>query len=299
MLHRDVSDAVQVPGQHRAHVAIVLDVATGVVIKVEMGTARAGAVGRALKDAVIRPAAPVPKTVPQAIVCPPDLIETVSEAAAKLSRLANTTLVEGVEMCDAEEIFDGLVGHLTGRAQPEDRPSIEDWRVLYGALEAYASATPWQRWSDDDYFAMRLELDGHTIERTGIVIGAAGIQRGFNVTPDPESLQRAANDAGNPLVHLEQALIVHLNPRRETSDLFAGKAQRYDWPDDAALFPELLTVRDGQPADLSRDDARLLALSLRAVVAQDTKRLTAVGASPVTGEVAFEDGGGRFEVARP
>lgn len=43
-----------------------------------------------------------------------------------------------------------------------------------------------------------------------------------------------------------------------------------------------------------------LALALGAVVEQDAKRLVAVGAQTVVGEVAFEAGVvGRFEVARP
>lgn len=300
LLHRDVSESVRVRGERATDIAIVLDQARGLVVNVQIGTSRASTVGRVLKDALIRPASPLPKVVPERIVCPPDLIETVRDAASTLSKLADTSLIEGVEMWDAEEIFDGLIGHLEGRAQPADPPSVGDWHVLYGTLEAYVAAAPWQRWSDSDYFPIRLDLEDDVVERTGIVLGAAGIQRGFNFTTDPEALSRAADEAGNPLQHLDQALIVHLSRWRDTSGLFADKARRYGWQEDAELAPELLTVRDGAPADLSGEDARLLALALRAVIEQDAKRVVAVGSPPVAGQVAFEGGVvGRYEIERP
>jgi hypothetical protein len=145
-----------------------------------------------------------------------------------------------------------------------------------------------------------LELDGATVERWSIVMGAAGIQHGFNVLLDPDSLQLAATNGGNPLESLAESLIVHLDPWRETHGSPAAKARRYGWPDDSRLVPKIMTVRDGGPADLSRTEARLLALALRAVVEQDAKRLTVAGAASIRGEIRFDDGIiGHFEVARP
>jgi hypothetical protein len=96
------------------------------------------------------------------------------------------------------------------------------------------------------------------------------------------------------------SLIVHLSPWRKTSGAFAVKARRYGWQEAASLVPEMYTVRDGQVADLSRGDVRLLALATSAVVEQDAKRLVAVGSSTVAGEVKFEDDVvGRFEIERP
>lgn len=298
VLFRDVSDTVRVRGERRTAVAIVLDAATGLVVTAQFGTSRTSVLERALKDALIRPAAPLPKVVPGRVVCPAEILEAVEGAASSLSRLASTSIVEGVELWDAEEIFDGLVGHLEGRSQPEDPPSVGDWRLLYAALEAYVAAAPWQRWTDSDYLALRLELDGRTVERTAIVLGSAGVQRGFNLTADSDSLQRAATEGGDPLTSLEGAFVVHLNSWRGVSGVFALKARRYGWDDDATLVPQLFTVRDGEPADLNRDDSRLLALALRGVVAWDSRPLGVVGDAAAAGTLTFDGGAvGRYEVA--
>jgi hypothetical protein len=300
VLFRDVSEQVRVQGQRSSALAMVLDATTGLVVSSDFGTSRQSVVDRALRDAVIRPAAPLPKVVPERIVCPPELIDVVEAAAAKLSKLVDTSLVEGVEMWDAEEIVDSLVGHLEGRAQPIDPPDVADWRMLFEALEPFVAAAPWQRWSDDDLFAMRLEFAGRAVERTGIVLGAAGVQHGFNVTADPDALQRAATGADDPRDAFEGALIVHLNPWREVGGVFADKARRYGWPAHASLVPQMYTVRDGEPADLSVEDARLLGLAVSAVVARAGKRLVAVDTAAPTGELTFGDGSvGRYEVLRP
>jgi hypothetical protein len=297
-MYRDVSERVQ--GERSSVLAMVLDAATGLVVSSDFGTSRQGVVDRALKDAVIRPAAPSPKVVPGRIVCPPELIVAVKAAAAKLSKLADTSLLEGVEMWDAEEIVDSLVGHLEGRVQPIDPPDVADWRMLYEAMESFVAEGPWERWSDDDLFTMRLDIAGNTFERTGIVLGAAGVQHGFNLTADPDTLLRVATEADDPREALEGALIVHLDPWREVDGVFADKARRYGWPADASLVPQMYTVRVGEPADLSAGDARLLALAASAVVARDRKRLIAVDAPATTGELRFDDGSvGRFEVLRP
>jgi hypothetical protein len=61
-----------------------------------------------------------------------------------------------------------------------------------------------------------------------------------------------------------------------------------------------MTVRDREPADLGREEARLLTLALTGLVQQDAKRLVAVGSSTATGEVEFEPGVvGHIEVERP
>ncbi len=255
---------------------------------------------RALKDAVIRPVAPSPKVVPARIVCPPESIDAVAAAAAKLSKLARTSVEPGVEMWDAEEIVDSLVGHLEGRRQPQDPPDVADWQMLYVALQSFVDAAPWQRWSDSELFTMRLDLEGDIVERTGIVLGAAGVQHGFSLTADPDALHRAATGESDARQALEGALIVHLDSWREVGGVFADKARRYGWSAEASLVPQMYTVRDGEPADLDLAGARLLSLALHAVVACHGKRLVAVDAPPITGDVTFDDGTvGRYDVSRP
>lgn len=137
---------------------MVLDAASGLTVACQFGTSCQNAVHRAAGGrGDRRPAAPLPKVVPQRIPCPSDLLAPVGAATARLSKLASTTLVEGIGMWDAEEIVDGLVGHFEGRTQPLEPPCVPDWRQLYEALESFLAAAPWHRWSDSDYFPMRFE----------------------------------------------------------------------------------------------------------------------------------------------
>jgi hypothetical protein len=305
VLARDVSDSVEVSGQRRTVVAVVLDAAAGMIVNITPGTSSEDVLQRALKGALVRPAAPLPKLVPERLVSPPELVETVRTTATTLSKLATVEITEGVGMDDAEEIFDAIVGRMEGRDQPTDPPSVGDWRILYDELRSYAEAAPWRRWTDSDRFRTTLEVDGATVERACLVLGNAGLQHGFNAVADPTMLERLATDENSrrdPLQHLDHALIVHLDPWRETKGVFADKARRYGWPSEARFVPSLLTVRDGGPADLSCSDTRLLALALRAVLTEDARRLTVAkaGSATTTGEVTFDDGSvGRFGVVRP
>jgi hypothetical protein len=305
VLARDVSESVVVSGQHRTVLAAVLDAATGIVVNVTPGTSSEDVLRRALKGALVRPAAPLPKAVPELLVCPPELVEAVRSAATALTKLAAVQITEGAGMDDAEDIFDSIVGHMEGREQPVDLPSVGDWRILYDALRSYVDATPWRRWTDSDWFRTMLEVDGARVERACLVLGNAGVQHGFNAVADPAMLERLATDEStrrDPLSQLDEALIVHLDPWRETRGVYAAKARRYGWPSEARFVPSLLTVRDGRPADLSRTDTRLLTLALQAVLTEDARRLNVVKAdsATTTGEVVFDDGSiGIFQVTRP
>jgi hypothetical protein len=302
VLARDVSDAVTIRGQRRTILAVVLDVDTGLMVHALPGTSVEGVLARVLKSALVTPSPPLTKAVPERIVAPPELLQAARAAASGLTNLAETDVIEGDEMHEAEEILDGLIGHMEGREQPEDPPTVEDWRLLYHQLAAFTEAAPWKRWTDDDWFPARLELDGHVVQRDCLVLGNAGIQHGFNAVSDANDLL-VASTSGSPsgLEHLDSALVVHLDSWRETPGLFADKARRYGWRSEARFVPSLLTVRDGQPADLSRREARLLACAIHGVLAQDARRLVSASESPsLSGEVTFADGSvGLYEVDRP
>jgi hypothetical protein len=301
---RDVSDSVTIRGQGRTVLGAVLDVDTGLIVQMLPGTSVEDVLQRVLKGALVRPAAPLAKAVPQQLIAPPECIQAVRSASTRLSKLTATAISEGHALDEAEEIVDGLVGHMEGRDQPDEPPTVQDWRLLYRELAAFTEAAPWQRWSDDDWFQGRFELNGVAVERDCVVLGNAGLQHGFNAIPDANNLLLASDsdsDSDNPLEHLHDSLIVHLDPWRETHGLYADKARRYEWPSQARFVPSLLTVRQGGPADLSRGDARLLALALHGVVTQDARRLAPAGeAAAVTGELVYADGTvGRFAVDRP
>ena len=301
VLARDISDSVTVGVQRRTALAAVLDADTGLVVNVSPGTSIDGVLGRALKSSLVTPAPPLAKAVPERLVVPAELVQAVQAAATGLSWLADTAVTEGSGMDEAEEIMDSLVGHLEGRTQPDDLPAADDYRILYRELQAYVEAAPWKRWTDSDWFAARLELDGGHLDLDCLVLGNAGMQHGFNAVPDAAQLLAASTSpADDSLNHLDGALIVHLDPWRETPGRFADKARRYGWPSSTRLAPSLTSVHDGQPADLSRSEVRILALALRGVLSQDARRLTAVDKPTVTGDLTFPDATvGRYDVSRP
>lgn len=301
VLARDVSDSVIVGGQRRTALAAVLDAETGMVVNVSPGTSIEGVLRRALKSALTTPMPPLARAVPRQLVVPAELLQPTRTAAGRLSRLTDAAVIEGANMDDAEEIMDNLVGHLEGRAQPDDLPAADDYRVLYRELRAYVEAAPWKRWTDSDWFTAHLDLDGDHIELDCIVLGNAGVQHGFNAVPDAGQLLTASTSgAGDTLSHLDGALLVHLDPWREMPGRFADKARRYGWPSTHRLVPSLTSVHGGQPADLSRTEVRLLALVVRGVLSQDARRLVAADKPSVTGKLTFADATvGRFDVTRP
>lgn len=301
VLARDVTDSVIVGGQRRTALAAVLDAETGLVVNVSPGTSIEGVLRRALKSALVTPAPPLAKAVPQRLVVPAELFQATQAAAGHLSWLADTAVTEGAGMVDAEEIMDNLVGHLEGRAQPDDLPAADDYRVLYRELRAYVEAEPWKRWTDSDWFTARLDLDGNQVELDCVVLGNAGVQHGFNALPDAEQLLTASTSRPNDsLRHLDGALIVHLDPWRQTPGRFADKARRYGWPSTNTLAPSLTSVHGGQPSDMSRTEVRVLALALRGVLSQDARRLVTADKPAVTGELTFADATvGRYDITRP
>ncbi len=301
VLARDISDSVIVRGRRGTAIAAVLDAATGQVVNATPGTSIAGVLGRALKAALVTPAPPLTKAVPQQIVVPAELLLATQAAAGRLSWLAGIPLIEGSGMDEAEEVMDSLVGHVEGRVQPADLPTADDYRLLYRELQAFVEAAPWNRWTDNDWFATHLELGGDHVDLDCLVLGNAGLQHGFNAVPDADQLLAASTGmTDDPLGQLDGALMVHLEPWRETPARFADKARRYDVPGSARFAPSLVSIHARQPADLSQREVRILGLALRGVLSQDARRLASTDKFAVTGELTFADASvGRYEVRRP
>lgn len=114
-----------------------------------MGTtaeALAGAFDAALTNAAADlPPAP-PARVVSLVEIPPEVRKAIAAAA-----FGSPELIEAGAFLDAEDIFDSLVGHLSGRAQPDELPSSEDspstglWRTmsrLSWATQVSSSALP-------------------------------------------------------------------------------------------------------------------------------------------------------------
>ena len=203
--------------------------------------------------------------------------------------------IEAGSLAEAEDIFDSLVGHMAGRAQPPEPPSTEDWSLLFGQALAYLRAEPWVRWSDVVPLGLQLTVDGTAANYVAIVMGNAGVQRGLALYPGvtlPPGLRSPGPGAAKALEATPSGtLLLMLDGPGEVPDEFAKKALRYGWPAGAAYLPTMFGVGSDGPSDLAGADAQRLQIALAAVLAIDCRGpVLAEVARATTGRVALDDG---------
>jgi hypothetical protein len=296
VLLRDVSHAVHVAGEDRIMAALVLHAETGLVLGVSISGTPAEALAGAFDAALTNHAADLPPAPPARVV---SLVEVASEVrkAVAAASFGSPQLIEAGSFAEAEDIFDGLVGHMAGRAQPTEPPSIEDWSLLLGQSLAYVRAEPWARWSDVVPLGLQVTVDGTAASYVAIVMGNAGVQRGLALYPGmtlPPGLCSPGPKPGQaPALETTPSgtLLLMLDRPAETLDEFAEKALRYGWPADAAYLPTFVGVGPDGPSDLASADAQRLQVALAAVVAIDSRGpVLAEAARVTTGRVALADG---------
>jgi len=296
VLLRDVSDAVHVAGGDRMMAALVLHAETGLMLGISISGTAAEALAGAFDAALTNQADDLPPAPPARVV---SLVEVAPEVRKALEAVSagSPELIEAGSMGEAEDIFDSLIGHLSGRAQPTEPPSTEDWSLLVGQAFAYLRAEPWSRWNDAVPLGLELTLDGddgddgETAEYVAIVMGNAGVQRGLALYPGmtmPPGLS-------SPEPALEDTpsgtLLLMLDRPGELPDEFAQKAIRYGWPADAPYFPAFFGAGPDGPSDLADADARRLQVALAAVLVLDSRGPVLAEAVPATtGRVALADG---------
>lgn len=285
VLLRDVSEEVRVPGESQLSAAVVLHAETGLVLGVSLGPTEDIALAGAFDRALTLPAAELPPAPPSRVVFLLDTGDAV-RLAVKTAGL-EPELIEAGQMLEAEEVFDGLLGHLSGRAQPDEPPSADEWIVLVQASRAFALACPWERWSDAVHVRVDLEIEGTAASYVAVVMGASGIQHGLavyrgKVLPADLSLEPGRAPDGT--------LLLFLDARHEVPAVFAQKALRYGWPADDALHPAWIASDADGPHDLGADDAAALTVVVQAVLALDRQRLAPVDAGPLAGQVGLADG---------
>jgi hypothetical protein len=66
----------------------------------------------------------------------------------------------GVAGTEAEDIFDSMIGHMSGRRQPKDLPSPADWRMLYDHAAGYLKAEAWRHRSDAEHLGLVVNVGG-------------------------------------------------------------------------------------------------------------------------------------------
>lgn len=303
VLLRNVSHAVHIAGEDQLMAALVLHAETGLVLGISIQGTAAEALAGAFDAALTNPAADLPPAPPTCVI---SMVETAPEVRKAISAASfgSPELIEAGAIPEAEDIFDGLVGHLAGRAQPAEPPSTEDWSLLVGQAFAFLRAEPWARWSDVTLLGLELTVDGTAASYVAIVMGNAGVQRGLALYPGmtmPPALRSPGPRPGPesaPEATPSGTLLLLLDRPGETPTAFADKALRYGWPTDAAYLPMLVAVGPDGLSDLAGVDAQRLQVALAAVLAFDSRGLTLAEAAPaMTGQVTLADGAtGVFEI---
>ena len=177
---------------------------------------------------------------------------------------------------EAEDIFDSLLGHLSGRTQPAETPTPEDWQALLAQTLVFHQAQPWNRWSDDQQLLLTLDTDdGLSEQYLALVMGQAGIQHGLALYAGHDLPADARTNEPQP-----GSIVLLLDRPDELPVDIATKAQRYGWPTTESLSPAFMTFGPDGPEEISQADARVLTIALTAVLAIAT---SAAYARPRTG----------------
>lgn len=297
VLLRDVSHGVRVVGQDRIIASLVLHAETGLVLGTFVSGTPRDALAGAFHAARTRAAMELQPAPPARVVFPAD-VSAEMRGAVQAASLGSPELIEANSLDEAEDIFDSLVGHLSGRAQPAQPPTAEDWALLTRQTLEYLRAEPWMRWSDASHLGLRLTIDTTTENYVAIVMGNAGIQRGlalYSGTSLPKNLSMSLGAVPSG------TLLLFLDPEGEVPVEFTRKARRYGWPADTPLLPAWVAGSPHGPSDVSDVEARRLTVALAAVLAVDAQGpvLAEAETTPIPGEVSLAGGRlARYEIAR-
>jgi hypothetical protein len=286
VMARDISDSVQVGGLKTVAAAFAIAPETGLMLGTGVAADTASAVRDLLKS--VSAAANAPQ-LPR-LLCPPELLGLLERELPASWRKAEIAAVQpGVEV---EDLFDSLVGHLAGRAQPNDLPLPADWSTLYRQAQAYVEEAPWQLLADDVRLQMDLRLGGTAVHRVGVILGNGGVTYGFALYPgDAEPGVRAARF--DPMAPPPGTLVMTLDPASELPGYLAARARRYQWPDSLALLPVFFAWTGEGAADLGSDEVALLAIALAAAVAGADQD----GTAPAAGDMILSGGrSGHYQV---
>ncbi len=281
---------------------MVMAAETGSILAMQMDSDPEAALRDAMEQAATAPLRPNIAQRPDRIVCLPSLAPRVALALARLE-IGQPPLMQVASLDACEDAFDSLLGYLAGRAQPEDLPTPDDWRLLIELAWRYHQAMPWERWTDETDLVLQLRIGRRAATFCATILGNEGIQRGLVLYPGaspPPELGRTPAPGQLPLP--PGTLMFNLDPREQLPPELVAKAQRYGWAEREPLVPVFLGL-DGQGGvDLGRKEARWLTLAIAAVIEID--RLGPVllereAAAPVAGELVLADGPtGRFTIRR-
>ena len=140
VLLRDLSAGVQVDGQDRVITSLVLHAETGLMLSTFMAATAQESLAGAFQAALTRTVSGLQPAAPARLVFTAQVADEVRRAAGTAA-LGSPELIEADPIDEAEDLFDDLVGHLSGRAQPDQSPSSQDWALLVAQTFAFAGAS--------------------------------------------------------------------------------------------------------------------------------------------------------------
>lgn len=278
-LVRDLSDVISIEGESSIIACMVLEAETGLVAGMSVGPSTEEACVEALEMGLSGAFTGTEAGPPDQVACAADLAADVRTCLGKVLEHGHAPPVaDAVIGPEAEDILDSLVGHLSGRNQPEVPPAPDDWQLLFQHVYEFSRAEPWNRWPDDTLLELIVNVDGTPGRYVAAIIGQQGIQRGLALYPGgavPDATETWKS--GDPPPVPPGTILCHLEPMVDTPADQLNRATRYGWPDGTDLAPILFGVADEGPADLSREAAQHLTLAAAAVVAHSPDSGTSTG----------------------
>lgn len=283
VLARELPPTIRVNGSEQLSAALILDVDTGVIRGVAIDETRPGALRQAVVSALTQPAANLSPGPPSRVLCAIGLSPLVGTELTAAGLSTSTEVSEVQPDPEAEDIFDSLLGHLSGRIQPADVPTPQDWQALLAQTLAFHQAEPWTRWSDDQQLLLTLETDdGLSEQYVAIVMGQAGIQHGLALYAGHDLPADTRANEPEP-----GSIVLLLDPPDELPLDVTAKAHRYGWPTSESLSPAFMTCGPDGPEEISQADARVLTIALTAVLALDQRGLRPAEDATLRGAVAL------------
>lgn len=293
VMARDMPDQVQVEGMDRISVSLILDMGTGLALGHGIGGTREEALAAAIETALTESAGPIQPEPPVKVLCGRAIAPEVSRQLTDASRrdgFAVPRVVEAEPVPEGEDIFDSLVGHMSGRRQPAEPPSPSDWVLLIGQARRFAEVAPWDRWADSVELAIEVQIGRECTQYSAVVLGNAAIQCGLALYPGPGLPHGVFTwEDGDEVPMPAGTLMFHLDPPGKLPADLVARAQRYGWSESATLEPVFLSVAGPEASDLGRDEAQRLSLAIEAVLRHDGRGPVVAGAE-TPGALSLGDG---------
>ena len=294
VLLRDISHAVRIPDEPRIVASLVFDMETGVVLASAVSGHEEKVLQQACEMALLRPAGGLAPLRPDHVLCNPGLTSLLKAQLDKMSQAVPLPPISEVPTVhEAEDIFDSFVGHMAGRRDAEEFAAPRDWQLLFDHVLRFYERMVWSRWADDVDLLVEVMIGPRSRRYAAVVLGHEGIQHGVVLYPGtgpPAGLREG--DSARPPTMPAGTLMLNFDPSEDVPAEFVMKASRYGWPAASELVPVFLTVDGTEPGEPGRDEVRVLAVALAALLEHDAAgpTLVEVGPKVTSGKLELAEG---------